>query len=369
MSPRKTAAKRSRRGAPTKVKVMVVDDHPIWRATLKNLLERGGTAKVVAEAGDGVDVVERASESGPEVIVMDINLPTLDGIEATRRLLSKFPSSKVLVLASSDERAQVVRAIRAGASGYLVKTAAPKEVVQAVARLRAGELVFPPALADIVLSELRGGGGAEMPSVAIAIPSVLERTGCRELIEQAGLQVVSAVGSLDDLEDLDRADVTVVDEELFRSAGSSGAAERLGSAAILVLTKDPDADHVLGVLSDANAGAGYMSKDRLTDPDELVQAIVRVSRGDSVVDSQVVNRLVELPENVRSLDGLTDREREVLAMMAEGHTNPAIAERMFLGLKTVEAHVRSIFIKLGLEPDADVHRRVLAVIAYLRSSS
>ena len=341
---------------------MIVDDHPIWRATLKNLLEEGG-ARVVAEAGDGTEVVERALKSTPDVVVMDINLPTIDGIEATKRLLEEMPATKVLVLASSDERAMVIHAVRAGASGYLVKTAAPSEVVQAVARLKDGELVFPPSLADIVLAELRQGGDKDLPRILIAIPSILERTGLRELIEKAGLRVVSAVGSLGDVDDWNAADVAIIDEELV----GSKEADLPSELHLVVLTKDADASNVLGLLSHSGRGVGYVMKDKLADPDELVQAIMRVSRGDSVVDSQVVNRLVELPENVRSLDVLTERERDVLALMAEGHSNPAIAERMFLGLKTVETHVRSIFMKLGLDQDADVHRRVLAVIAYLRS--
>lgn len=339
-----------------------MDDHPIWRATLKNLLEEGG-ARVVAEAGDGTEVVERALKSTPDVVVMDINLPTIDGIEATKRLLEEMPATKVLVLASSDERAMVIHAVRAGASGYLVKTAAPSEVVQAVARLKDGELVFPASLADIVLAELRQGGAKDLPRILIAIPSILERTGLRELIERAGLSVVSAVGSLGDVDHWNAADVAIVDEELV----GSKEADLPSDLHLVVLTKDADAGNVLGVLSHSGRGVGYVMKGKLADPDELVQAIMRVSRGDSVVDSQVVNRLVELPENVRSLDVLTERERAVLALMAEGHSNPAIAERMFLGLKTVETHVRSIFMKLGLDQDADVHRRVLAVIAYLRS--
>lgn len=361
MPRKKVATQPSRSTSPTRV--MIVDDHPIWRDTLKNLLEQEGAARVVAQAGDGDEAVAQAVESNPEVAIMDINLPTIDGIEATRRMLAQMPDMKVLVLASSDERSQVIQAVRAGASGYLVKTAAPDEVVEAVLRLNAGELVFPPALADIVLAELRQGGDHSARGVVIAIPSILERKGLRDIIEEAGMKVVAESGSLDDTAGWADADVAIVDDELLDGA----AAEVPADLHLVVLTKDAESRNVLGVLSQAGRGVGYVMKDKLSDPEELVRAIVRVSRGDSVVDAQVVNRLVELPENVSSLDVLTDREREVLALMAEGHSNPAIAEKMFLGIKTVEAHVRSIFMKLGLEQDGDVHRRVLAVIAYLRS--
>jgi DNA-binding NarL/FixJ family response regulator len=109
-------------------------------------------------------------------------------------------------------------------------------------------------------------------------------------------------------------------------------------------------------------------KERIAKVDELGDAVRRVARGESVVDPQVFNRLIRRPRKARALDELTPREREVLALMAEGHSNQAIVERLFLGPKTVEAHVRSIFSKLGLEQASDVHRRVLAVITYLRST-
>jgi len=123
-------------------------------------------ASVVAEAADGNEVVELALATRPETVIMDMNLLTVHGIEATRSLLAALPDTKVLMLSSSDERRDVVSAVQAGASGYLLKTAEPDEVAEAVQRIRNGELVFPPALAKVVLEEFRRMGTNKPPRAA-----------------------------------------------------------------------------------------------------------------------------------------------------------------------------------------------------------
>ena len=116
----KSPARKARAAPKARFKVMLVDDHPIWRDTLRRLLEHAASARVVAEAGDGNEALERAAATQPDVIVMDINLPGLDGIEATRHIVRAHPACKVLVLASSNESGHVIKAIRAGAAGYLL---------------------------------------------------------------------------------------------------------------------------------------------------------------------------------------------------------------------------------------------------------
>jgi len=133
----------------------LVDDHPLWRETLRKVLERQRFARVVGEAGDGAEAVEQASSCHPEVVVMDIQLPRQNGVAATADLVARHPSIKVLVLASSVNRAQVLGALEAGAAGYLLKTASSEDVREAVRRVHSGELVFPAAVADVVLVELR----------------------------------------------------------------------------------------------------------------------------------------------------------------------------------------------------------------------
>lgn len=154
-APEGTRSRAGRKNATSSVSLMIVDDHPMWRQTLRTVLEGSGVAVVVAEAADGEEAVQLARAARPEVVIMDMNLLEMHGVEATRRVLRDAPETKVLVLSSSDERDDVVAAVTAGASGYLLKTAEPHEVSDAVRRISKGELVFPPALAKVVLDELR----------------------------------------------------------------------------------------------------------------------------------------------------------------------------------------------------------------------
>jgi DNA-binding NarL/FixJ family response regulator len=137
------------------VRVMVVDDHPVWRDGVKNDLEASGRAVVVAEAADGGEAIERAIEVMPELVLMDLNLPTVRGVEAIRRIVEQSPHVKVLVLSASAEEADVLEAVKVGASGYLLKSATAAELADAVVRVRAGEPVFSPSLAALVLGEFR----------------------------------------------------------------------------------------------------------------------------------------------------------------------------------------------------------------------
>lgn len=212
--------------------VLIVDDHPLWRQTLRTLVERSGAASRLLEAGDGIEAVNAVKRYKPAVVVMDIALPGQHGIAATAEIVAAHPDTRVLVLSSSDDEEQVIEAVRAGATGYLLKTAGPSDILDGIRRVHAGELVFPPSLARLLHEELRGG---------------------------------------------------------------------------------------------RRAAAGPLAP-------------------------------------------LTEREIDVLRLMADGRTNEAIGEALFLSSKTIEAHVTSIFSKLGLDAASGGHRRVLAVIAYLSSA-
>ena len=213
--------------------VLVVDDHPLWRRTVRALLEQSGAARRVVEAGDAGEALEAAVSTDPEVVIMDMALPGTHGVDATQAIMRARPLTKVLVLSSTDDADQVVEAVRAGATGYLLKTAEPEEILDAVRRVHSGELVFPASLTSLLLRVVRG-----------------------------------------------------TDE---------------------------------GPVADS------------------------------------------------PLSGLSTREVDVLSLMAEGQTNDAIGDALHLSGKTVERHVTSIFRKLDLDPAAGGHRRVLAVITYLRS--
>ena len=146
------------------LRVMIVDDHPIWREALERDLRTAGL-EVVGSAGDGEQALRRMPAARPDVVVLDLRLPTLDGVATTREIAAKHPAVRVLILSASGEESDVLAAIKAGATGYLVKSASREEPLEAVRRTAAGDAVFTPGLAGLVLGEFRrmmsGGPGRE----------------------------------------------------------------------------------------------------------------------------------------------------------------------------------------------------------------
>jgi DNA-binding NarL/FixJ family response regulator len=137
------------------LRVLVVDDHPVWRDGVKADLEASGQVEVVGEAADGGDAIELAAETMPDLVLMDLNLPTVSGADAIRRIVEQTPHVKVLVLSASAAEPDVLEAVKVGASGYLLKSATAAELVAAVTRVVGGEPVFSPSLAALVLGEFR----------------------------------------------------------------------------------------------------------------------------------------------------------------------------------------------------------------------
>jgi DNA-binding NarL/FixJ family response regulator len=219
------------------------------------------------------------------------------------------------------------------------------------------------------------GSAPSAPRIVIGDDSLLIREGTVRLLAEAGFDVV---GQADDAAELLDAvaelqpDVAIVDIRMpptFTDEGLRAVAtihERWGDrVGVLVLSHHVEAGFALRLLREGPRGTGYLLKDRLADLEDFTDAVRRVARGGSVVDPAVVARLVDQPQARSRLAELTEREREVLALMAEGRSNQAIADRLFVTPKTVEAHIASIFSKLELLPAPDDHRRVLAVLAYL----
>jgi DNA-binding NarL/FixJ family response regulator len=136
---------------------------------------------------------------------------------------------------------------------------------------------------------------------------------------------------------------------------------------VLVLSQYVEAHHAIELVAEGRGGLGYLLKERVTDLDEFIGAVGRVARGGSAIDSEVVAALLRRRRAQDPLADLTTREREILALMAEGRSNQGICERLLLSPKTVDSHVDSIFTKLDLAPASEDHRRVLAVLAFLRS--
>jgi len=213
--------------------------------------------------------------------------------------------------------------------------------------------------------------------IVLADDSLLFREGTARLLAEAGFDVVGAAANGDELQDVVRRtkpDVAVVDirmppthtDEGLRAAEAIRA-EHGDAVGVLILSQYLDTAFARRVATEGQGGLGYLLKDRVSDLEEFAEAVRRVGKGGVVIDPGVVAQLVGRRRVKGPLDDLSEREREVLALMAEGRSNVAIAERLFVTEKTVEAHIASVFSKLELVPAADDHRRVLAVLTYLRA--
>ena len=210
--------------------------------------------------------------------------------------------------------------------------------------------------------------------VVIADDAALFREGVANLLREAGFDVVGQARDAVDLMPLvreQRPNVVIVDIRMPPTHTREGldAAKVIRAehpeVGVLVLSQFVEAHYALQLLDDAAQGAGYLLKDRVGDIDDLSAAIRKVAAGGLVIDPTVVAQLLARSRRHNPIDALTDRERQVLGLMAEGRSNQAIATALFVTDKTVEAHVRGIFTKLDLPPAADDHRRVLAVVTYL----
>ena len=218
--------------------------------------------------------------------------------------------------------------------------------------------------------------GRDPMRVVVADDSVLLREGVVRLLEDAGMEVVGQAGDAEDLLRKVRAhkpDVAVVDVRMPPSNTDDGlrAAQEiraeLPEVAVLVLSQYVEESYALELLADSAEGVGYLLKDRVAEVDRFVDAVRRVADGGSALDPEVVSQLLGRRRRADPLAELTPREREVLGLMAEGRTNHAIAEELVVSERAVEKHVTSIFAKLDLTSTPHDHRRVLAVLAYLRA--
>ena len=212
--------------------------------------------------------------------------------------------------------------------------------------------------------------------VVLADDSMLLREGVARLLAEAGFQVVGQAADADELlrqVATHQPDVAVVDIRMPpETDGGLRAARQIRAAhpgvGVLVLSQYARPSYAFELLSDSAERVGYLLKDRVADLAALADAVRRVAGGGSVLDPVVVSQLVGRPRQGHdALEHLSDREREVLALMAEGRSNQAIAERLVITERTVEKHVNGIFAKLQLPASPEDHRRVLAVLAYLRA--
>ena len=212
--------------------------------------------------------------------------------------------------------------------------------------------------------------------VVVADDSVLLREGVVRLLEEKGFDVVAQAGDAEDLirkVNAHKPDVAVVDIRMPPTNTDDGLRAALEIRAshpntgVLVLSQYVEEGYALDLVGDSAGGVGYLLKDRVADVDRFVESVTRVAEGGSALDPEVVAQLVGRARRDDPLAELTPREREVMELMAEGRSNNAIAAQMTVTERAVEKHVTSIFGKLGLPPAPEDHRRVLAVLAFLRA--
>jgi DNA-binding NarL/FixJ family response regulator len=212
--------------------------------------------------------------------------------------------------------------------------------------------------------------------VVVGEDSVLMREGVVRVLEEAGFEVVAQADDADELVrqvSAHRPDVAVVDIRMPPTETDDGLRaaieirRRMPETGVIVLSQYLEKSYALDLVADSAGGTGYLLKDRVADVDRFADSVRRVAEGGSALDPEVVVQMLGRRRRDDQLDELTEREREVIALMAEGRSNLAISERLVMTERAVEKHVTSIFRKFGLMPAADDHRRVLAVLTFLRA--
>ena len=211
----------------------------------------------------------------------------------------------------------------------------------------------------------------------VADDSALFREGLVRILESAGIDVVGEARTAEELLQAvaaNRPSVVIVDIRMPPTQTDEGmvAAKQMRrqypELGVLLLSQSIESHHALDLLSRSPEHVGYLLKDRVADVDEFLDAVRRVEAGGSAVDPLVVSQLLSRKRSRNLVDDLTDRERAVLALMAEGRSNDAIATALRISPKTLETHIGTIYSKLGLEPTGGEHRRVVAVLNYLRQT-
>jgi DNA-binding NarL/FixJ family response regulator len=286
-------------------------------------------------------------------------------VHRTARICAAGHGGQVLISEATKAALRSTVSLRDLGEHHLRGLERPERIYQLDA-----EATFPALRADAA----EQGLGARI-RVVLADDSVLLREGVARLLEDAGFNVVGQSGSAEDLLLKVRSykpDIAIVDIRMPPTHTDEGlrAAQEIREhhpeVGVLVLSQYVESGYALELLQGNAEGVGYLLKDRVSDVKEFAAAVKRVAEGGSALDPEVVSRLVGRRRGEDPLSQLTPREREVLELMAEGRSNQAIAEKLVVTLRAVEKHVTSIFAKLPLPADEQDHRRVLAVLTYLR---
>jgi len=375
----------------------VLEEH---RRLIRGLVDQAGGTEidcrgdeflfVFPEAAPAVETAVRAQHAfaahpWPDDGRVDVRMglhsgePTIQGssylgldVHRVARLASSGHGGQVLV----SERTRELSGTDARELGWHRFKGLPEaeRVYQVVAEGLRAE--FPALRPDSLEREAPPAANGNGMRVVVAEDSVLLREGIARLLEDAGLEVVGQAGTADELMLKVRSykpDVAIVDIRMPPTQTDEGLQaakeirERHPETSVLVLSQYLEPAYALELLSENAEGVGYLLKDRVADVEAFVDAVKRVGEGGSALDPSVVSQLVGRRRRDDPIEQLTPREREVMELMAEGLSNNAIAERLVVTERAVEKHVTSIFGKLRLGADSEHHRRVLAVLAFLRA--
>ena len=319
-------------------------------------------ARAIQRGGSGNVRVRIGIHTG-EPLRVDGGYVGLD-VHRAARICAAGHGGQVLVSETTQAALQAPEELRDLGAHQLRGLEQPEHVYQ----LDDGQ--FPPLRADVA----EHGLGSRI-KVVLAEDSLLLREGVARLLEDAGFQIVGQAGNADELLLKVRSykpDVAIVDIRMPPTYNDEGlrAAQQIREqhpgVGVLVLSQYVESGYALELLQGSAEGVGYLLKDRVSDVKEFAAAVKRVAEGGSALDPEVVSRLVGSRRGDDPISQLTPREREVLDLIAEGRSNQGIAERLVVTERAVEKHVTGIFGKLRLPAAAEDHRRVLAVLAYLR---
>jgi DNA-binding NarL/FixJ family response regulator len=344
----------------------VVDDDATFRGLARRLLAAHGLV-VVAEAGSVAEALSSAAEAKPAAALADVELPDGDGFELAGRLTALPWRPRVVVTSVQSNGNFGAEARRRGAEAFVLKADLPKAPL--VTWLAADQQPPPPS-----------GRLAAMTAplrVAIGEDDVLLREGIARVLASAGFEVIAEAGDAEDLLRkglAHRPDLLVADINMPPGHGDDGLVAAIEvrrqrpETGVLVLSQYYEERYAAELMADGADGVGYLLKERVGRVEEFVDAAKRVAAGRSAVDPEVVARMLGRRRERPGISELTRRELEVLAAMAEGKSNRGIGEALVISSAAVEKHINRIFSKLGLDPLETEHRRVHAVLTYLRQS-
>jgi len=338
--------------------IVVIDDHPLLRKGLRQLAEFSPEIEIVGEADNGEQGLEVVRERQPDLVLLDLYMPGMKGLDVLKALKRLEPAPKVIMLTVSDAQEDAVAALRAGADGYLLKDMDPEEILQRICKMEEGRPILSPTITERLGDSLQAG----IQRVLIIDDHPLLRKGLRQLADFSpeleivgetdnGEQGLAMIGEV-------QPDLVLLDLYMPAMKGLEvlHAIKQLEPAPKVVILTVSDAQE--DVFAALRGGAdGYLLKD--TDPEDLLDALHESSKGRMVLSPRITDCLARAlrsedteTEKPRSV-GLTSREREILIHISDGESNKMIGRKLHIAEATVKVHVKHLLKKLGLKSRVD----------------